>query len=62
MFNWLHSLKENEFEKDIEPYIDDSIPANPDDVDVLHVESADEPDIKPLYLKKFKMKGKKRKV
>lgn len=62
VFNWLHSLKENEFEKDIEPYIDDSIPANPDDVDVLHVESADEPDIKPLYLKKFKMKGKKRKV
>lgn len=62
VFNWLHSLKENEFEKDIEPYIDDSVPASPDDVDVLHIEAADEPDIKPLYLKKFKMKGKKRKV
>lgn len=62
VFNWLHSLKENEFEKDIEPYIDDSIPTSPGDVDVLHIEAADEPDIKPLYLKKFKMKGKKRKV
>ncbi|XP_061171439.1 uncharacterized protein LOC133180971 [Saccostrea echinata] len=61
VFNWLHSLKESDFDKDIEPYIDDSVPASPDDVDVLHVEAADEPDIKPLYMKKFNMKGSKKK-
>lgn len=61
VFNWLHSLKENEFDKDLEPYIDDSIPACPDDVDILHIEAADEPDVKPLSMKKFKMKGRKRK-
>lgn len=62
MFNWFYSLKENEFEKDIELYIDDSVFIFFDDVDVFYIEVVDEFDIKLFYLKKFKMKGKKRKV
>ena len=53
VFNWLHSLREDDFDKDIEPYIQDTIPSSEDDVENVHVEAADERDVKPLYLKKF---------
>ncbi|XP_033756685.1 uncharacterized protein LOC117339285 [Pecten maximus] len=54
VFNWLHSLREDLFEKDIECVVEDSLPTRQDEVGILHVESADEPDISPLYLKTFR--------
>lgn len=53
VFNWLHSLREDDFDKDIEPYIQDCVPSPDEDVQIIHVEAADERDVKPLYLTKF---------
>lgn len=50
VFNWLHSLRNVTFTSNIvqdivdEPPVDDSV-----DLELLHVESADEPDLKPLF-------------
>ena len=57
VFNWLHSLREGDFQKNIEKPIYDVVPNEHEPVDlaILHVESADEPDAKPLYLKKFEL-------
>ena len=50
VFNWLHSLKERDFREEITPEIMDDIDLNlADELDLLHVEAADEPHIKPLY-------------
>lgn len=54
VFNWLHSLREDSFEKDIESVVEDNLPNIHDNLGILHVESADEPDVKPLYLKSFR--------
>lgn len=51
VFNWLNSLKEDEFEMDIEPEIHDE-PPSPDYVfpsGALHIEACDDLDQKPLY-------------
>lgn len=47
VFNWLHSLREDEFESQVENPIDD----DHDESIYIHVESVDEPDIIPLYSK-----------
>ncbi|XP_060064565.1 uncharacterized protein LOC132544922 [Ylistrum balloti] len=54
VFNWLHSLREDLFEKDIESTSDTNVPSRHEKLGILHVESADEPDVKPLYLKTFR--------
>ncbi|OWF55265.1 uncharacterized protein LOC110462204 [Mizuhopecten yessoensis] len=54
VFNWLHSLREDLFEKDTECVVNDTLPSRHENLGILHVESADEPDVKPLYLKSFR--------
>ena len=49
VFNWLHSLRESQFIKHVIPDIKDEIGDLVKDLEVLHIESADEPDVKPLY-------------
>lgn len=50
VFNWLHSLKEDQFKEEATPEINDEIDLDlADELDLLHVEAADEPDVKPLY-------------
>lgn len=50
VFNWLHSLKERDFREEIITEIKDEIDLTlADDLDLLHVEAADDPDVKPLY-------------
>ena len=49
VFNWLHSLRESQFIQNVVPEIKDEIQEMVRDLEVLHVESADEPDVKPLY-------------
>lgn len=49
VFNWLHSLRESQFIKNVIPDIKDEVQDVVRDVEILHVESADEPDVKPLY-------------
>ncbi|KAL3864836.1 hypothetical protein ACJMK2_006486 [Sinanodonta woodiana] len=49
VFNWLHSLKEAEFQKEVIPVIKDAVPEVSNNIDLFHIESADEPDVKPLY-------------
>lgn len=59
VFNWLHSLKEDDFDAtSLEQEVNDSPPVG-DDVtlrEVLFVRAVDEPDIKPL-LERRKAKG-----
>lgn len=54
VFNWLHSLKEDEFEHLLDVEILDTPPESRDDIVEMHVEAADEPDLKPLYMTDFK--------
>ena len=49
VFNWLHSLRESQFTKHVIPDIKDEVGELVNDLGVLHIESADEPDVKPLY-------------
>ena len=50
VFNWLQSLKEEEFIKNVLSEIDDTLPNDEAlDLERYQVESADEPDVKPLY-------------
>ena len=49
VFNWLHSLRDSQFIKNVAPEIQDEVEEVISDIDVLHIESADEPDVKPLY-------------
>ncbi|KAL4231553.1 hypothetical protein ACF0H5_009134 [Mactra antiquata] len=50
VFNWLHSLRDVTFTSNVIPEITDTPPAEDSfNLDLLHVESADEPDLKPLY-------------
>lgn len=58
VFNWLHSLRESEFSDYQNIVIDDSVNVNVDEIEILHVESADDPDAKPLYMKDFKFNRK----
>ncbi|XP_071167951.1 uncharacterized protein [Mytilus edulis] len=53
VFNWLHSLREDDFEHLLDLDIIDKPPESRDDIANMHVESADEPDIKPLYQTDF---------
>lgn len=50
VFNWLHSLRDMTFTSNVIPVINDDIPSEDStDLELLHVESADEPDVKPLF-------------
>lgn len=50
VFNWLHSLRDVEFIRNVIPEIRDEIPdEDSTDLELLHVESADEPDVKPMF-------------
>lgn len=50
VFNWLHSLSEVTFITDVIPEINDDLPEEEStSQELLHVESADEPDIAPLF-------------
>ena len=49
VFNWLHSLRESQFIKHVVPDIKDELGDMINDIEILHIESADEPDVKPLY-------------
>lgn len=53
VFNWLHSLREDEFEHLLDVDILDIPPESRDNVIEMHVEAADEPDLKPLYMTDF---------
>ncbi|VDI08606.1 Hypothetical predicted protein [Mytilus galloprovincialis] len=53
VFNWLHSLREDDFEHLLDLDIIDKPPESRDDIANMHVESEDEPDIKPLYQTDF---------
>ena len=53
VFNWLHSLREDDFEHILDLDIIDNPPVGRDDIAIMHVEAADEPDIKPLYQTDF---------
>ncbi|KAL8584011.1 hypothetical protein ACOMHN_048618 [Nucella lapillus] len=55
VFNWLHSLKEDEFEEASLKQTIHDVPPDLDDVtfgDMVLIRAADEPDIKPLYQQK----------
>ncbi|XP_067657537.1 uncharacterized protein [Haliotis asinina] len=50
VFNWLHSLREDEFDNDLDPVIDDRPPGeNLCSADMIHVRAVDEPKVKPLF-------------
>ena len=49
VFTWLHSLRESQFIQNVVPEIKDEVQEVVTDIEILHVESADEPDVKPLY-------------
>lgn len=49
VFNWLHSLRDVQFKNTkVIPRIDDELP-DEQSLELLHVESADEPDVAPLF-------------
>lgn len=48
VFNWLHSLREEEFDNDLDPEIDDRPPEDCSG-DMIHVRAVDEPKVKPLF-------------
>lgn len=49
VFNWLHSLRDVQFKNtNVIPIIDDALP-DEHSLELIHVESAEEPDVAPLF-------------